>query len=344
MPSSIPTENSREALPIRVLKAGGSVLASTVKYLLAIWVFGLIWYAAPFPGAGNIALAVAWAALLLAIPFRIRRSSGKWLAVAALFLIALLPYYLFVRPSHNRDWQKPQEFTAYAEVDGEKVTVHHFRSFDYGPDSEIIPNWSTREFDLKNLTGMDFFMTTWGSGMAGHPIFSFDFGEQGHLAFTIEARMEKGETFSLIPGLYRRYELSYIPSEESDAVRVRTNFRENENVCLYRTVATPKQARDRFMEFLETMDDIRKQPRFYNIISSNCTTAVRSQMTGGFPFDWRIIINGKLDEMLHERGLLVTGGLKFDELKRRAFLNPKLREHPEKAGFSERVREGVTGF
>jgi len=342
MPSSTPKKSSPGKARSILVKAGLAV-GFLISAGFAVWIFGIIRFNGPFPGTGNSILATAWLAALAAVPFFLRNSRQKRFFTAAMFLSAVVPY-LFIRPGNDRIWDVPYTQTAYAEVEGDGVTIHHFRSFDYGAGSEPIPNWSTRTYDLRNLRGMDFFMSYWGSEYIGHPIFSFDFGAQGHLAFTIEARMEKGETYSLFAGLYKRYELSYIPCEESDAVRARTNFRENENVHLYRTVATPAQARARFLEFIETMNKVRRKPRFYNVITSNCTTAVRSQMTGGFPFDWRIIVNGKLDEMLYDRGLLVTGGLPFEELKRRAFINPKVRQHPEKENFSTRIRENVTGF
>ncbi|MBC7979621.1 MAG: DUF4105 domain-containing protein [Armatimonadetes bacterium] len=322
-----------------------STLASMAKYLFAAWVFGLILFNGPFPSQspGNTLLAIAWFIALFFIAFRIREKRRKWLLTLALFLIPILPY-LFIAPSHNRSWETPYTRTSHAGVSGNTIIIHNFRSFDYNADGLPIEDWSTRSYDLRRLVAMDFFMSYWGSEYIGHPIFSFDFGEQGHVAFTIEARMEKDEAYQLFAGLYRRYELSYIPCEEADAVRVRTNFRKNENVHLYRTIATPELARARILEFVATMNDIKKRPRFYNVITSNCTTAVRSQMSRRFPMDWRVIVNGKLDEMLYEKKILVTGGLDFPELKRRAYINPKVRDHPEKQDFSTRIRENIPGF
>ena len=319
-------------------------MAQIAKWSLAVWLFGLIAFAGPFPiGFLNLLLALAWLAALVVVSFRIDNLRKRYRPVLILLLLPLIPH-TFRQPSHDRDWEIPYQRTAWAEVSGETLTIHHFRSFDYAADGTPIPAWSTRSFDLAKLRGMDFFMSHWGSEWVGHPIFSFDFGSEGHLAFTIEARMEKGESYALFPGLYRQYELSYIPCEESDAVRVRTNFRKGENVRLYRTIATTEQARNRLMEFVASMNHLRDHPRFYNVLTSNCTTAVRSQMTNRFPMDWRIILNGKLDAMLHERGILVTDGLSFAELSRRALINPQARAHPGVEGFSEKIREGVPGF
>ena len=39
-------------------------------------------------------------------------------------------------------------------------------------------------------------------------------------------------------------------------------------------------------------------------------------------WDWRILLNGKLDELEYDRGVLVSDGLSFPELKKQAWINP----------------------
>lgn len=322
-----------------------TTLASIGIYLLGTWSFGFIWFGGPFPHQGplNPLAAILWFAALIAISYRLPPGKHRYAAVA-LLLIPPLATWLLTRPSHHRDWEPSFEKIAFAEISGNTVTIHNHRTFDYAPDTTPLPTWSTRTFDLQNLQGIDFFMARWSSPLAGHPIFSFDFGEQGHCAFTIEAKLEKGESYSLPAGLFRRYELAYISCDESDAIRLRTHFRHGEQVHLYRTIATPAQARTRFLEFISSMNDVRENPRFYNVISSNCTTAIRSQMSGGFPWDWRVIINGKLDELLYERHMLETTGLSFPELQKASLINPKATTHPQKENFSQHIRKGTPGF
>ena len=321
------------------------VLAIIATYLLAIWIFGFIWFAGPFPNGSllNPLTAILWLAAVIFLSRRLPRGKQRRIVIFLLLLIPLAAWSL-MRPSHQRKWGAPFEKISHAQISGDTITIRNYRSFDYTPDGRLLPNWTTRTFNLKNLRSMDFFMTRWGSGYTGHPIFSFDFGEQGHCAFTIEAKLERFETYSIPAGLFRRYELTYAACDESDAIRLRTNFRENEQVYLYRTIATPEQARARFLEFVSSMNDIHAEPRFYNIIFSNCTTAIRSQTDGEFPWDWRVFVNGTLDELLYERGMLETAGLTFPELHKRALINPKVSEHPGKEGYSERIRTGTPGF
>ena len=59
------------------------------------------------------------------------------------------------------------------------------------------------------------------------------------------------------------------------------------------------------------------------------------------PFDWRIIVNGKGDEMLFERKLIATGGLSFPALKERSHINERARDANDDPEFSKRIREGL---
>ena len=60
--------------------------------------------------------------------------------------------------------------------------------------------------------------------------------------------------------------------------------------------------------------------------------------------DWRILLNGKMDEMMYENGELITGGLSFPELKEQAHINLAARSADDSLDFSKRIREGRVGF
>jgi hypothetical protein len=62
------------------------------------------------------------------------------------------------------------------------------------------------------------------------------------------------------------------------------------------------------------------------------------------PWDWRILVNGKGDELLYERHLIATGGLSFAELKQRSQINERARAANQDPDFSRRIREGLLGF
>ena len=176
---------------------------------------------------------------------------------------------------------------------------------------------------------LDVFITYWGSPWIAHPIVSFDFGDQGHVAMSIETRKEVGETYSALRGFFRYYELIYTISDERDVVRLRTNYRKGEEVYLYHIRATPEQARAIFLDYLSRANRMRDHPEWYNALSNNCTTNIASHVAPTRPgkavrWDWRVLLNGKADEMMYERGDLV-GNLPFDDLKRSAHINAAAR-------------------
>lgn len=179
-----------------------------------------------------------------------------------------------------------------------------------------------------------------------HPIVSFQFADTPPVCFSIETRKEAGESYSAIGGIYRQYELIYVVAEERDAIRVRTNFRKGEEVYLYHLNITPEKARTRFMDYLAALNELHVRPRWYNAVTTNCTTSIRTQHDAAHraAWDWRILVNGKGDELMFERGNIVTAGLPFEDLKKRALINPAANAANDAPDFSRRIRDGRPGF
>jgi len=62
----------------------------------------------------------------------------------------------------------------------------------------------------------------------------------------IETRKVVGQEYSALRGFFRQYELVYAVADERDVIRLRTNYRVDEEVYLYRTTATPEQLETSF--------------------------------------------------------------------------------------------------
>jgi hypothetical protein len=56
-----------------------------------------------------------------------------------------------------------------------------------------------------------------------------------------------------------------------------------------------------------------------------------------------MLVNGHLDELLYERGVIATN-LPFVELKTQCLINPRAKAVDKAADFSKRIREGVPGI
>jgi hypothetical protein len=62
------------------------------------------------------------------------------------------------------------------------------------------------------------------------------------------------------------------------------------------------------------------------------------------PWDWRLLLNGKGDELMFERHTIATAGLSFPELKARSLVNNRARAADALSNFSESIRVGLPGF
>ena len=139
---------------------------------------------------------------------------------------------------------------AWADIHGDEITLHNVRNCECRSETDYTPRWETRVVHLLKLTGVDLAINYWGSPWIAHPIVSFQFSDSLPLAFSIEKRKVVGQSYSTLAGFYRQYELIYIPADERDVIRLRTNYR-GEQVYLYRTTISPQRARAIFVEYLK---------------------------------------------------------------------------------------------
>jgi hypothetical protein len=312
--------------------------ASTMAALCVAWAFGALYF--DFPKAGAVA-ANFFVIALIAIVLIVR---GKLLKLGIIFAASALvaSWWLTLEPSNDRAWQPDVAQTAWAEINGDEITIHNVRNCDYRTESDFTPHWETRTVWLSRITGMDVAINYWGSPWIAHPIVSFQFADALPLCFSIETRKTIGQTYSAPEGLYRQYTLIYVVADERDCIRLRTNYR-REDVYLYHTLASPAQARQRFREYINTINILHENPRWYNAVTSNCTTSIRTQRAAKLraPWDWRILFNGKADEMLYQDQAIATGGLSFAELKQRSLINERARAADQNPDFSSIIREGL---
>ena len=116
----------------------------------------------------------------------------------------------------------------------------------------------------------------WMGPAIAHTFLSFAFAGDDHLAISIETRKEKGEGYSTVKGFFRQYELYYVVADERDVVRLRTNYRHDppEDVYLYRMLGPTENGRRVFLGVHERDQRAQGPARFYNTLTSNCTTAI----------------------------------------------------------------------
>ena len=322
----------------RFVRSCAIFLVTLPAGLAAIWASGALFFDLPAsPGMRELTAAVWLLGAMIAWFFIRPRAVARGAVILVFFGITV--WWLTISPQQDEDWKPDVALLADAVANGDKVTIHNLRNFEYRSETDFTPRYDTREYNLGHLRGLDLFVTYWGSPLIAHPIVSFDFGEQGRICFSIETRAKRNQGYSAIASFYRQFELIYVAADERDAIRVRTNFRKGEEVYVYHLNLPLAEIRRRFLEYVRRINELRAAPEWYNALTSNCTTNIRTQdiATQHTPWDWRILVNGKGDELLYERGVL-DQSVPFAELKRRAHINSRAQAADNLPDFSERIR------
>ncbi|MEI6167496.1 MAG: DUF4105 domain-containing protein [bacterium] len=317
------------------------VLAPFVVWSLLVFVFG------SWPGVIGMALAglVAAGSVASLFLFSTRRAL---LAVGGLFAFSLVCFFL-MRPSNNRPWLPDVERAPYADISGDKVVLHNVRNCAYLNETNFMVQYETRTYDLSRLKSVDIMFSDWGLKYIAHTMLSFGFEGGDYLCVSIETRKEIGENYSALKGFFRQYELMYIAADERDVVGLRTNFREGEDVYLYRVrVVNRSQIRAAFLDYMNRMNELHEKAEWYNALTDNCMTSgfrilKKHAANGRADLHWSVILNGFAADHAYTTGALDTS-LPFEELKRRSRINDRARAAGSSPDFSAQIREGMPGM
>jgi hypothetical protein len=330
----------------RIGAAAALVAAGLAIAVATAWGAGVIFYLGP--GSGGVRKTLAWifvALGLLALGALAVRRGRRWTITGFLAAFALVfVVWQSPTPSNDRDWQPEVAVLPYATIDGDLVTVHNIRNFDYRTETDFTPAYYTRTFDLRRLDRVDLAAVYWMGPAIAHLFVTFGFGDD-HLAISIEARKDLTRPYGTVPGFFKQYELVYIVADERDVIRVRTNYRKSppEEVYLFQTVAPIENGRRIFLDYIRDINEVREHPRFYNTLTTNCTTMILAHATvnpGSIPYSWKVLLSGYAPEYVYDMGRF-DRSMPFEELKRRVHINAAAQAADQAPDFSRRIRAGL---
>jgi hypothetical protein len=248
-------------------------------------------------------------------------------------------------PSNVRSWEADQAVLPYAEFQGSQVVAHNVRYCRYFDADTFVVEHQDRTYDLNHLRAVDFFIVPFDDmPRLAHTMISFEFappeGPPQYLAVSIEVRKERGETYAAWKGSARQYELMYVLADERDVVQLRTNHR-RENVYMYRSTATPEQARLLLVDVLARTNQLAIRPEFYETFRNNCTTNLVHHINSIHPqritYDYRVLLPGYSDRLAYDEELIVRHGT-FEETKQQAYINGKALAAANREDFSQAIR------
>lgn len=328
------------------MKTLGKLLLALTLLCLAAWGAAALLIAGPQDGHLSTILAAGMGLLALFAVSRLWLSRGRTVTVGLLLAVAgvWLFWWQSLAPSNDRPWQSDVAVLPSATVDGNQITLHNVRNFQYRSEFDYSPAYYDKQVKLDELVGVDLIATYWMGPAIAHVFLSFAFADGQHVAVSIETRKEVGESYSTLNGFFRQYELYYVVADERDVIGLRTNHRDNppEQVHLYRLQGDVENARRLFMAYVERINQLHKRPEFYNTLTTNCTTSIwLSSLVNEqhLPFSWKLLASGYVPQYLYEQGRLAAGGVPFAQLQRDALINPKAHAAGDSPEFSRLIRQ-----
>lgn len=329
-------------------------IGSIFLFLLftSIWFCLALWIQQPrglFVTASFIGFWVIFALAIFSIYVNhifIKRRTG--IVIYLLAFAATLVWYFNIPAKQNREWSPDVARLFSYQKNGDQVTIHDIRDFKWYSEEKFDEHWDTRTFNLDHITGVSIITSYWMGPQIAHTLVSFSFSDQKPVVFSIETRKEKTESFSAIGGFFRQFELSLIAADEKDIVYTRSNIR-GEQVYIFPIKMGKNEAKNLFLQYLKKNDELHRHAKWYNTLTSNCTTLVFDMAQAvdphHLPKDYRLVASGYLPNYLYDLGVLDQ---KWDMKTwyNNAHINPRAKQfdhfkYQDSLNFSKVIRLGL---
>ena len=200
---------------IALVMAGLAMAGATAWGALVLFYLG--------PGSGGVRTLEAWSFVAIGLvalgALTVRRARGPAVIGFAAAFALVLVVWGSATPLNDRDWQPEVAVLPYATFDGDRVTVHNIRNFDYRTETDFTPAYYDRTFDLNEL---DRSISSPSTGWARpSPICSSPSASRviTWRSPSRRGRTERGPSYAS-QGFFRQYELYYIVADERDVIRV----------------------------------------------------------------------------------------------------------------------------
>jgi hypothetical protein len=246
------------------------------------------------------------------------------------------------QPSHDRLWRPDLAVLPFAEIEHDRVLLKNIRDCEYRTSDDYDVRHFDRQVMLDDVRTIDFIVVPFvNAPLIAHTMLSFGLANGEQIVFSVEARLEQGEDYALMAGTNNDYELMWVVGTERDLIRLRTEVRKVD-VYLYRTRATPEQVQKVFLAAVARVNQIARQPEFYDLVSNNCTTnivdLVNQLRPGAVPEDIRVLLPGHSDRLAYDLGLLAAQG-PFDQIKAASKVNLVAQLYADAPNFSQAIRQ-----
>lgn len=267
----------------------------------------------------------------------------RFIITALLLIVAGVSVYMLLQaPSNDRDWTIDASRIPTIQENGDSMTIQDVRDWRYDEQGPTEERWIEQTYRPEDITAVWFVVNPFkGWDGVAHTMLVFDFKDREPVVVSVEARRENGEDFWVGYGLFRQYELAYIWGTERDLYTRRAVYWQEE-LYMYPLAMEHEYAVHLFKELAATTNDLHTKPRFYNSLTSNCTSVLADSAnevaTGTVPWNIARILPGYSEEFLFELGYIDAEG-SLDEINVRYAAHNIVREVAHEDDFSGELRK-----
>jgi hypothetical protein len=220
------------------------------------------------------------------------------------------------KPSLERMWDEDVRVLTSVDVlpDGTR-RLGEVRHWTYSRDAVLSKGYSPVAYDPADVQGLWMYEQVLGlGGRIAHTFLVFEFpesyGEMRWLGLSVETRREVGETYSLVRGVLRGFEVTHIWAVEEDLVRRRVEYLDYP-LTRYRVTVPVEYIQRVFEKMVDETAALAETPRWYNTVATNCTSSliryVNEAEPGAIPRHYSSVLTGRADDHLGGLGYLDLG-------------------------------------
>lgn len=264
------------------------------------------------------------------------------LYISSLLLLVIITCSVFIstqKASHKGDWTKAHAILPQVEILDGIAKIQSLRDFSYDANGQ--PNqirYYDDEFNIDEVKRLWFALSHFADMGMAHNLLSFEFNDGRFLALSLEARMEAGQEYDPLMGLFHQFEMIYVLGSEEDIIGLRSHVR-REPVYLYPMTLSQQTVEDTLVTFLKDAQQLSKSPRFYNTLFNNCLSQLLLS-SGAFNHfdivtDWRLMLPGYSHEVAHELGY-IDQSKDLQTIQNEALIDSNI--SPRIASFSQTIR------
>ena len=241
-------------------------------------------------------------------------------AVAAGVVVSMTSIAM-ATPRLDRDWTENLAVMSKVTIAGDNFSLDPVMDWSYtveGPATKTSTSFAASISDVKNIWLM--VEPQPGQPYAAHTLLLFEFPDGRMVGLTVEARLEKNETYSAVDGALNKYELAYMWNTPKELLTRRAVFLDKD-IYIYPLRLSAEQKHSFLRGLLQRTIDISIRPRFYNTFASNCTNELAKVAKLAWHYSW--ILTGYSPRRLLD--LKIIPGPDFESARNLALIGNEIR-------------------